>query len=106
MRIALLPLHRLAGLLAAAGSVGLAAPARGQTAPARIDTLTQQPHLLPTVAVAGSKPSRYALGTRQLLLDSAALSQFRSGTLAEALAARTPLYLKNYGPGQLASISI
>ena len=108
MRFSLLFPRRLAGLLAVAGSVGLGAPARGQsqTALARPDTLTRQPHLLPGVAVAGSKPSRYALGTRQLELDSAALSQFRSGTLAEALAARTPLYLKNYGPGQLASISI
>ncbi|MBD2724719.1 TonB-dependent receptor plug domain-containing protein [Hymenobacter armeniacus] len=95
--------RRLAGLLAAAIAVARALPAQGQAA---ADTLTGQSHRLPDVAVAGSKPSRYALGTRQLVLDSAALSQYRTGTLAEALAARAPLYLKNYGPGQLASISI
>ena len=109
----LLPRPVASGLrwLAVAAGLGLVAPAWAQvpqrtTAPNQPDTLTTRSHLLGEVAVAGSRPSRYAIGTRQLVLDSAALSQYRSGTLADALAARTPLYLKNYGPGQLASISI
>ena len=81
------------------------APALAQQ-PTRPDTLTKQTHLLPTVEVAGSRPSRFAIGTRVLALDSAALSQFRSATVADALAARTPIYFKNYGAGQLASVSI
>lgn len=77
-----------------------------QAQPTRPDTPAQTLHLLPAVQVAGSRPTRYAVGNRQLPLDSAAFSQYRSGTLAEALAARTPLYFKNYGPGQLASVSV
>jgi vitamin B12 transporter len=84
---------------------GLAGIARAQPA-APPDTLTGQAHALANVQVVGSRPSRYAVGSRALALDSAALSQYRTGTLAEALAARTPIYFKNYGPGQLASVSI
>ncbi|MDB5235373.1 MAG: hypothetical protein JWR44_2366 [Hymenobacter sp.] len=70
------------------------------------DTLTTRAHPLAEVAVVAERGSRYALGTTRYVLDSAALSQFRGATLADALAARTPLYFKNYGPGQLASISM
>ena len=77
-----------------------------QPAPPDSARLTAGPHRLPAVQVAGSPPARYAVGSRVLPLDSAALSQFWSGTLADALAARTPIYFKNYGAGQLASVSI
>lgn len=90
------------GLVLLAG-LGLCAPAAAQTRP---DTLTTRPHALAEVAVVAERTSRYAVGTTRYALDSAALSQFRGSTLAEALAARTPIYFKNYGPGQLASISI
>ncbi|GAB3861509.1 TonB-dependent receptor [Hymenobacter terrigena] len=76
------------------------------TAQGRPDTLTGRVHTLAEVTVAAERTSRYALGTTRYALDSAALSQFRGATLAEALAARTPIYFKNYGPGQLASVSI
>ncbi len=78
-------------------------PAAAQQRP---DTLTGRAHPLPEVAVLAERARPYAIGTTRYALDSAALSQFRGGTLAEALAARTPLYFKSYGPGQLASISI
>ena len=42
------------------------------------------------------RPERFAV----------ALNQYRTGTVADILAARTPAYIKNYGPGQLASISL
>ncbi|GAA4014801.1 TonB-dependent receptor plug domain-containing protein [Hymenobacter fastidiosus] len=45
------------------------------------------------------------MGSRVTTLDSVALAQHRGGTLADVLAARTPVYIKSYGPGQLASIS-
>ncbi|WP_167856381.1 TonB-dependent receptor [Hymenobacter metallicola] len=88
--------------------LGLALPAtaRAQQAPpdsARQLTRVQQ---LPTVRVQGSRPSRFAVGSRVTTIDSVALAQYRSGTVADVLSARTPLYIKNYGPGQLASISI
>lgn len=74
-----------------------------QRAPAR---LTDSIQSLPTVRVQGVRPSRFAVGSRvTTVLDSTTILPTGS-TLAEALAARTPLYLKEYGPGQLASISI
>ena len=81
----------------------LSRPAAAQTRP---DTLTGRAHPLAEVAVVAERTTRYAVGTTHYALDSAALSQFRGSTLAEALAARTPIYFKNYGPGQLASVSI
>ena len=77
---------------------------RPATAQTPTDTLRSQQ--LPTVRVAGLRPTRFAVGSRQLTLDSVALNSYRSGTLADALGARTAIYLKNYGPGQLSSISL
>jgi iron complex outermembrane receptor protein len=91
-------------LLVGLGLLG-GAPRRA-LAQTRPDTLTTRLHPLAEVAVVGERTSRYALGTTRYALDSAALSQYRGATLAEALAARTPIYFKNYGPGQLASVSI
>lgn len=62
--------------------------------------------LLPDVRVQGVRPGRFAVGSRLTSIDSLALSQYRTGTLSDVLAARTPLYIKNYGPGQLSSITI
>ncbi|QJX46180.1 TonB-dependent receptor [Hymenobacter taeanensis] len=61
---------------------------------------------LPSVRVQAVRPSRFAVGSRVTsVLDSGAVLP-TGATLAEALASRTALYLKEYGPGQLASISI
>ncbi len=94
------------GWLASALAALLAAPAaRAQTAP-HADTLTTRTHRLPAAQVRAVQPSRFAVGSRQLVLDSAGLAQYRGAALSELLEARTPLYIKNYGPGQLASISL
>lgn len=61
---------------------------------------------LPEVQVQAAPPDRYAVGSSRLVLDSVVLAQYRGAALAELLQARTPLYLKNYGPGQLASIAL
>ena len=58
------------------------------------------------VRVQAVRPELFAVGSPRYEADSAALSQFRGGTVAELLQARTPLYLKSYGPGQLASITL
>ncbi|MBD2714391.1 TonB-dependent receptor plug domain-containing protein [Microvirga sp. STR05] len=87
----------LAGLLLFAG-VAFAQPTSSP--------LTDSVQRLPAVRVQGVRPSRFAVGSRvTAVLDSGAVLPTGS-TLAEALASRTPLYLKEYGPGQLASISI
>ncbi|WP_133271628.1 TonB-dependent receptor [Hymenobacter radiodurans] len=62
--------------------------------------------LLPDVRVQAARPGRFAVGSRLTSIDSLALSQYRTGTLTDVLAARTPLFIKNYGPGQLSSITI
>ncbi len=80
-------------------------PAARAQAP-RPDTLTTRAHRLPEARVRAVRPSRFAVGTAQWAVDSLALSQYRAGTVADALAARTPAYIRNYGPGQLASISL
>lgn len=90
--LVLLPAH----LSAQAPSASLPGP----------DTLTARAHPLPAVLVRAVRPERFAVGTRRLELDSAVLAQYRGGTLADVLQARTPLALKNYGPGQLATIAL
>ena len=61
---------------------------------------------LPTATVAAHRPAYFAAGAHLTTLDSATLAPFATGTLADALLAATPLYVKSYGPGQLASLSI
>ena len=97
---------RLPGTLLAALLV--AGPtARAQTTPAPYpDTLTTRAHSLPEARVRAVRPERFAVGSTQWVIDSLALNQYRTGTVADVLATRTPAYIKNYGPGQLASISL
>jgi len=83
----------------------------GQSAPAdeKQDTRhkTQETTLrLPEARIRAVGPERFAVGSRRLALDSLTLAQYRGASLAEALQARSPLYIKSYGPGQLASISL
>ncbi len=92
------------GLLAA--STG---PARGQASPTplpRPDTLTTRAHRLPEAQVRAVRPERFAVGSRRLEVDSAVLAQYRGGTATDVLGGRLGLYIKNYGPGQLATISL
>ncbi|MCC3157780.1 TonB-dependent receptor [Hymenobacter sp. 15J16-1T3B] len=80
------------------------APAWAQSGPpAPADTAR---HVLATVQVQALRPARYAAGSRFTSLDSAALAPYQGGTVADALSGRTPLYVRTYGPGQLASLSI
>ncbi|OGX84091.1 hypothetical protein BEN48_16510 [Hymenobacter glacialis] len=68
--------------------------------------LSQRLLRLPEVRVRAVGPERFAVGSRRLELDSAVLAQYRGGNLADVLQARTPISLKNYGPGQLATIAL
>ena len=111
MRFFLAHIARRGGLLGLAVALALGGSAVAQQLPRpshRSDSsrLNGRPHRLAEVQVRAVRPAQFAVGTRQMTIDSAALSQFRGGTVAEALQARTPLYLKNYGPGQLATIAL
>lgn len=103
-----LPAAGLALLLAGPGAALAQQPRPFPTPPIPSDSarLTGHQHRLPAVQVRAVGPERFAVGSRRLTLDSAALSQFRGGSLADVLQARTPLVLKNYGPGQLATIAL
>jgi vitamin B12 transporter len=68
--------------------------------------LSRRLQLLGEVQVRAVRPEQFAVGSRHQELDSAALSQFWGGTVADVLQARTSLYLKTYGPGQLATMSM
>ncbi|MDO7847787.1 TonB-dependent receptor [Hymenobacter sp. M29] len=84
----------------------LAGTAHAQTAPPDSARLGQRRHRLGEVQVRAVGPERFAVGSTRLELDSATLSQYRGGNLADVLQARTPLALKYYGPGQLATIAL
>ena len=96
-------LAAVCGLLAGAGVVQAQQP---RPAPPDSTRLSRRLHRLAGVSVRAVGPERFATGSRHYEADSATLSQYRNGTVAELLQERTPLYIKNYGPGQLASISI
>ncbi len=63
------------------------------------------PRALAVVTVRGTAPERFLAGQKVQQIDSATLAQFRFQTLADALAMTTPLALKSYGDGQLATVS-
>ncbi|GAB4025773.1 TonB-dependent receptor plug domain-containing protein [Spirosoma koreense] len=50
-------------------------------------------------------PERFLAGQKLQRIDSTTLLQFRFGTLTDLLTFNTPLAFKNYGPGQLATVS-
>ena len=75
-------------------------------APADSARLSQRLHRLSEVRVRAIGPERFAVGSSRTELDSAVLAQYRGSSLAEVLQARTPLALKYYGPGQLATIAL
>ncbi|WP_161889959.1 TonB-dependent receptor plug domain-containing protein [Pontibacter russatus] len=81
----------------AACSLGLAAPAVAQQ-----DTTL---HQLRTVEVFGKPAEVYAAGSRVSALDSSYLSTYASGSLADALQARTPIYFKSYGASGISSVA-
>lgn len=57
------------------------------------------------VQVTARRPETFAPGSRQTKIDSAFLKNNNAFSLAEVLQYRTPVYVKNYGQGQLASLA-
>ncbi|MBC5992885.1 TonB-dependent receptor plug domain-containing protein [Pontibacter cellulosilyticus] len=62
-------------------------------------------HQLHTVEVFGKPAEVYAAGSRVAQLDSSYLDTYASGSLAQALQARTPLYLKSYGVSGISTVA-
>ncbi len=67
---------------------------------AQQDTIALQP-----VTVVGFAPERFMAGLKIQRIDSATLQQFRFQNISDLLAYHTPLAFKNYGPGQLNTVS-
>ena len=61
--------------------------------------------LLAPLTVVGFAPERFMAGLKIQRIDSATLKQFRFQNLSDVLAFHTPLAFKNYGPGQLNTVS-
>lgn len=101
LRLNFLVCRLLAGalLVAATGTAWAQAPADSAR-------LSRRLHRLGEVRVRAVGPERFAVGSRRYAADSVTLSQYRNGTVAELLQERTPLYIKSYGPGQLASVTM
>jgi vitamin B12 transporter len=91
-------------VLPAVGSAWAQVPA--SIPPPDTARLSRRQHRLDEVRVRAVGPERFAVGSTRTELDSAVLAQYRGGSLAELLQARTPLALKYYGPGQLATIAL
>lgn len=64
------------------------------------DSIALQP-----VTVVGFAPERFMAGLKVQRIDPATLQQFRFQNLSDLLAFNTPLAFKNYGPGQLNTVS-
>ena len=91
---------------AVAVALTLLAASHAARAQAPADSLTGRAHRLPEARVRAVRLEKYAVGSTRIEVDSATLAQYRGGTAADLLGPRLGLYVKNYGPGQLATLSL
>ncbi|AHM62125.1 outer membrane cobalamin receptor protein [Flammeovirgaceae bacterium 311] len=61
--------------------------------------------LLPAVEITGLRHESFTAGVKRQQLDSLSLQLQRGQSLASLLNERSPLYLREYGPGQLTTLS-
>ncbi len=66
---------------------------------------TTHTYTLQEITVTGSALERYAAGSRITRLDSTLVRQYNSASLSEVLQLQMPLYYRNYGQGQLNSLT-
>ena len=66
---------------------------------------TTQTYPLQEVTVTGSALNRYATGSRITRIDSALMARYNTASLSEVLQLQLPLYFRNYGQGQLNSVT-
>ncbi len=60
---------------------------------------------LNTVVVKGFSPQKYMAGLKIQKLDSSLLAQYRFQNVMDLLSTQTPLAFRDYGPGQLSTVS-
>ncbi|MBD2700028.1 TonB-dependent receptor plug domain-containing protein [Spirosoma sp. BT702] len=78
----------------------------GQRSVAQTDSLrTTSVVSLSVVTVRAIAPERFIAGQKLQRIDSTTLLQFQFGSLTDLLTFNTPLAFKNYGSGQLATVS-
>ncbi|WP_227699067.1 TonB-dependent receptor plug domain-containing protein [Spirosoma radiotolerans] len=79
----------------------------GRSSSAQTDSLARSTTgvSLSAVTVRAIAPERFLAGQKFQRIDSATLIQFRFGSLTDLLSLNTPIAFKNYGPGQLATVS-
>ncbi len=68
-----------------------------------IDTASR---LLDEVSVMGTSWQKYAAGSRTTTIDSTIVAAYKTAALSEVLQLQMPVYFRNYGQGQLNSISL
>ncbi|MCO5275228.1 MAG: TonB-dependent receptor [Flavobacteriales bacterium] len=86
-----LPLWVVAlGLLAAKGASGQGAP----------DTV-----MLHSVVIQAPRLSDFTSGIKMQVLDSSTMAHYRTASLGDLLRGESPVFIKNYGPGSLATAS-
>ncbi len=66
---------------------------------AATDTIIQ----LESVSIHGDRFNAFTAGSKTLELDSADLSAYKSSDISKLLATRSGIFIKNYGPGMLAT---
>jgi vitamin B12 transporter len=64
-----------------------------------------QDKTLAELAVQGVRPERFMTGQKIHVLDSAILAKYGDRSLGEFLSLQSPMVIKNYGGGQLASVA-
>jgi vitamin B12 transporter len=65
----------------------------------------QDTRVLPELTIRAIKPEHFMVGQKVMEVDSAQLSQNRFASLSDFLQFQTPVAIKSYGAGQLATIS-
>ncbi len=63
------------------------------------------PILLDSLVVKGYAPQKYMAGLKVQKLDSSMLTQYQFQNIMDVLSAQTPLAFRDYGPGQLSTVS-
>jgi vitamin B12 transporter len=64
-----------------------------------------QDKTLAEISVQGIRPEKFMTGQKIQVLDSATLAKYADRTLAEFIGMNSPIAIKNYGGGQLASVA-
>lgn len=68
---------------------------------AQLDTIK----MFPVVEVTANRLSTFSAGTKKIILDSSILSRYNTTNLADLLSNETPIFIKSYGLGNLATAS-